>query len=86
MLSEAEVAELIAATDAILATGVKDEEDVKKVLGRWGGWHLQQQDTRAARMCTRMCAQPPCMQGQLPRPTHNSRQHHPLPRAAADAR
>lgn len=32
-LSEAEVAELIAATDAILARGVREEEDIKKV--RW---------------------------------------------------
>lgn len=30
-LSPAEVAELIAATEAILARGVKDEEDIKKV-------------------------------------------------------
>lgn len=30
-LSQAEVAEIIAGTDAILATGVRDEEDIKKV-------------------------------------------------------
>jgi hypothetical protein len=32
-LSPAEVAEIIAGTDAILARGVKDEEDIKKVGG-----------------------------------------------------
>ncbi len=31
VLSPAEVAEIIAGTDAILARGVKDEEDIKKV-------------------------------------------------------
>jgi hypothetical protein len=33
-LSPAEVSEIIAGTDAILARGVKDEEDIKKVRGR----------------------------------------------------
>lgn len=33
-LTETEVAEIIAATDSILARGVKDEEDIKKVC--WG--------------------------------------------------
>lgn len=32
-LTDAEVAEIIAGTDAILARGVKDEEDIKKVRG-----------------------------------------------------
>jgi hypothetical protein len=40
-LSPAEVAEIIAGTEAILARGVTDEEDIKKVRGgrRTAIWH-----------------------------------------------
>lgn len=40
-LTDAEVAEIIAGTDAILARGVKDEEDIKKVSSSCGtGCHM----------------------------------------------